>query len=316
MRQRSRLHDAACRSGEEVGLDARSRHGAARRRLPARGRWPDRARRRGGRGADGGALRRRRRARALRVSPGQPAHAGAGGRRLRCGSPPTKCSPAWRAASARRSTSISAPFEPEAGAYAGGHHHHSGDAKHGGIIHDMDRRARGSSAMSDDARACARATAAAREPGAADRRLQLFAGPRVGGGGGHRARCGERERLDRRPDGIRDRAGRGGRAVALRARRCSGRPADVRSSGTRGSAHRARPRSCARKPSRRAPRWSSCWVNSTCSTRRRARRVARGTPITLPAAFALAAHRVRGSAPDTRWQATCGRGSKTRCSRR
>jgi urease accessory protein len=34
-------------------------------------------------------------------------------------------------------TSISAPFEPEAGAYAGGHHHHSGDAKHGGIIHDM-----------------------------------------------------------------------------------------------------------------------------------------------------------------------------------
>ena len=32
---------------------------------------------------------------------------------------------------------LAAPFEPEAGAYAGGHHHHSGDAKHSGIIHDM-----------------------------------------------------------------------------------------------------------------------------------------------------------------------------------
>lgn len=32
---------------------------------------------------------------------------------------------------------ISAPFEPEAGAYAAGHHHHSGEAKHAGIIHDF-----------------------------------------------------------------------------------------------------------------------------------------------------------------------------------
>jgi urease accessory protein len=39
-------------------------------------------------------------------------------------------------------TSLSAPFEPEAGAYAGGHHHHAGDAKHGGIIHDMAARVR------------------------------------------------------------------------------------------------------------------------------------------------------------------------------
>jgi urease accessory protein len=38
-------------------------------------------------------------------------------------------------------TAISAPFEPEAGAYAGGHHH-SGDAKHRGIIHDMAARVR------------------------------------------------------------------------------------------------------------------------------------------------------------------------------
>ncbi len=34
-------------------------------------------------------------------------------------------------------TAVTAPFEPEAGAYAAGHHHHSGDAKHAGIIHDM-----------------------------------------------------------------------------------------------------------------------------------------------------------------------------------
>ena len=34
-------------------------------------------------------------------------------------------------------TSISAPFEPEAGAYAAGHHHHSGEARHAGIIHDF-----------------------------------------------------------------------------------------------------------------------------------------------------------------------------------
>jgi len=33
-------------------------------------------------------------------------------------------------------SAISCPFEPEAGAYAGGHHH-SGDAKHGGVIHDF-----------------------------------------------------------------------------------------------------------------------------------------------------------------------------------
>ena len=32
---------------------------------------------------------------------------------------------------------VTAPFEPEAGAYAGGHHHHSMDAKHSGIIHEF-----------------------------------------------------------------------------------------------------------------------------------------------------------------------------------
>jgi len=38
---------------------------------------------------------------------------------------------------------ISAPFEPEAGAYAAGHHH-SSEAKHAGIIHDFAQK-RGSS---------------------------------------------------------------------------------------------------------------------------------------------------------------------------
>ena len=31
---------------------------------------------------------------------------------------------------------LSAPFEPEAGAYAGGHHDHSMEARHSGIIHE------------------------------------------------------------------------------------------------------------------------------------------------------------------------------------
>jgi len=37
-------------------------------------------------------------------------------------------------------TAVSAPFEPEAGAYAAGHHHGSA-AKHAGTIHDFARRA-------------------------------------------------------------------------------------------------------------------------------------------------------------------------------
>jgi len=35
-----------------------------------------------------------------------------------------------------------APFEPEAGAYAAGHHAHSGEARHAGVIHDMIERVR------------------------------------------------------------------------------------------------------------------------------------------------------------------------------
>jgi urease accessory protein len=41
-----------------------------------------------------------------------------------------------------RIASVRAPFEPEAGAYAAGHHAHSGEARHAGIIHDMIERAR------------------------------------------------------------------------------------------------------------------------------------------------------------------------------
>jgi urease accessory protein len=36
---------------------------------------------------------------------------------------------------------VSAPFEPEAGAYAAGNHPHSSAAKHAGIIHDFAHRA-------------------------------------------------------------------------------------------------------------------------------------------------------------------------------
>ena len=32
---------------------------------------------------------------------------------------------------------VCAPFEPEAGAYAAGHHHHSMEARHAGIIHEF-----------------------------------------------------------------------------------------------------------------------------------------------------------------------------------
>src|SRR4029453_475899 len=39
-------------------------------------------------------------------------------------------------------TPVRAPFEPEAGAYAAGHHSHSSDAKHAGIIHDFAGRDR------------------------------------------------------------------------------------------------------------------------------------------------------------------------------
>ena len=38
---------------------------------------------------------------------------------------------------------LRAPFEPEAGAYGGGHHAHSGETKHAGIIHDFIARDRG-----------------------------------------------------------------------------------------------------------------------------------------------------------------------------
>ncbi len=59
--------------------------------------------------------------------------------------------------------------------------------------------------------------------------------------------------------------------------------------GTHGSAHRARPPSCAPKPSRWADRWRSSRPSSTSSTRRSRELADALSPITLPAAFALAA---------------------------
>ena len=63
------------------------------------------------------------RARARGLSPRQPPRAGARSARAACASPPTTCSTTWCAGSARRVTPVEAPFEPEAGAYAGGHQH-------------------------------------------------------------------------------------------------------------------------------------------------------------------------------------------------
>jgi len=42
-----------------------------------------------------------------------------------------------------RITALRAPFEPEMGAYGGRHTHHSGEARHAGVIHDMLERQRG-----------------------------------------------------------------------------------------------------------------------------------------------------------------------------
>ena len=39
-------------------------------------------------------------------------------------------------------SALDAPFEPEPGAYAAGHHPHSGEAKHSGVIHDFAARQR------------------------------------------------------------------------------------------------------------------------------------------------------------------------------
>jgi urease accessory protein len=39
-------------------------------------------------------------------------------------------------------SALAAPFEPEPGAYAAGHHQHSGEAKRAGVIHDFAPRSR------------------------------------------------------------------------------------------------------------------------------------------------------------------------------
>ena len=115
-----------------------------------------------------------------------------------CASRPTTCSSRCCAGWARASTPVEAPFEPEAGAYARpcARRH---DARARSTI---TARASTSTAARRDASparpmmharaTAARAPAAAREPRAAGRRLQLLAGPRGGGRGGHRARRRQR----------------------------------------------------------------------------------------------------------------------------
>ncbi len=41
-----------------------------------------------------------------------------------------------------QTSALAASFEPEPGAYAAGHHQHSGEAKHAGVIHDFALRPR------------------------------------------------------------------------------------------------------------------------------------------------------------------------------
>ncbi len=81
-------------------------------------------------------------ARARRLPSRQSPHAGAGGRRAGCASRPTSVLAGMLRGLGATVTPVRAPFEPEAGAYAAGHHAHSGDAKHAGIIHDFAARGR------------------------------------------------------------------------------------------------------------------------------------------------------------------------------
>ena len=83
-------------------------------------------------------------ARARRVPPRQSPRAASRSARaaLRFAADQVLAAHAASGLGARRRVALHAPFEPEAGAYAGGHHAHSSDARHAGIIHDMIERTR------------------------------------------------------------------------------------------------------------------------------------------------------------------------------
>ena len=100
-------------------------------------RRPRRARRRRRRSADGGALRATRRA--CRAAPTISATAIRRSRcaTARCASRRTTCSRGCCAGWARPSTRCARRSSPRRARTRAGHHHHSGDAKHSGIIHDM-----------------------------------------------------------------------------------------------------------------------------------------------------------------------------------
>ena len=150
----------------------------------------------------------------------------------------------------------------------------------------------------DGAARCARAPAAAREPDAADRRVQLFAGARMGGRGGNDPRCGERRKpgsatlLAGRRQASARRAVRGG-FCAPRAR---GDWPAIRCAGTRGSARRARPRSCAPRREQMGGSLARLLRDLDAARRAGARdAAARIAPVTLPAAYRARRARVRGS---------------------
>ncbi len=227
-------HDARQRRGDRPL--SRARHRPARRRLP-RGRRRTRRPRAERRGkADGSARARRGVACARGLPPRQPPHADPGRRRMAALARPIMC---WRRcspASASTTSALAAPFEPEPGAYAAGHHEHSGEAKHAGVIHDF-AHAIGESAHERAREGRQRAV----EPGMALVRLLQLASPAlpigaysysqgtgVGRRCGHRARCGDGGDLDRRParPGRGIRRGGGGVEAAGRDRRA--RLADVR----------------------------------------------------------------------------------------
>ncbi len=84
--------------------------------------------------------------------------------------PPTRCSATCCSASASSVREVTAPFEPEAGAYSHGHQHDTMTAA-------QDPSVRGE----PDEHGRPGAPAAAGQPGAAGRRLQLFAGTGMGG---------------------------------------------------------------------------------------------------------------------------------------
>ena len=170
-------------------------------------------------------------------------------------------------------------------------------------------------AATDAAAAAAGAPVAAREPGAADRCVQLLAGPGTGRRGRRRARCRDGAGMDRRRPRPRRRARRGCRRVAPAARRGLGL-AGVR------AVERLVPRvarnrgTCAPRPSRWAARSCKLAIDLDLLDAPARDVLPALAPITLPAAYALAARGFAVPVDAGARRRTSGPGSKTRCWRR